>query len=152
VLALPDRRRGLNFNPKGNAMTTPAATRRGFKTTEFWATTVAPVVLTALTFLYHRDFSGYVQAAAITATGVSTAAYAISRAHLKRPSSLGAVVFDVQALLPAVKQAVADALAAHAALPTAQVTANPTPPTVQVKKAPGKQPTKTVAAPPPTGP
>jgi hypothetical protein len=133
-------------------MTTPAATRRGYKTTEFWATTVAPIVLTALTFLYHRDFSGYVQAAAIIATGVSTAAYAISRAHLKRPTSVANVFFDVQALVPTIKQAIADALTARAAVPTSQITANPTPPTVQVKKAPGKQPTKTVAAPPPTGP
>jgi hypothetical protein len=97
-------------------MTASAPVRRGPFTTEFWASTVAPIVLTAATFIWHRDFSGYVQAAALLATGLSVAAYAISRAHLKRPTSVANVVFDVQALIPAVKQAVEDALRVRGAL------------------------------------
>lgn len=128
-------------------MTTPAPTRRGYKTTEFWFTTVAPVLLTAATFIWHRDFSGYVQAAALAATGISTAAYAISRAHLKRPTSVASVVFDVHALLPAVKQAVEDALTVRKNLPTtsgdsANVTVTTAPPNPGrgVKKAPATPP------------
>lgn len=111
------------------------ATRRGLYTTEFWLSTVAPVVLTACTFIFHRDFSGYVQAAAIAATGISVAAYAISRAHLKRPTSIASVVFDVQALVPAVKQAVEDALKAKRALPTGGSSGNVTVTTATVKPA-----------------
>lgn len=78
----------------------------GYRTTEFWATAVAPIVLALLTFVFHRDFSGYVQAAALAAAGVSTAAYAIGRAHLKRPTTVANLLYDAHHLAPIVGEAV----------------------------------------------
>jgi hypothetical protein len=88
----------------------------GWKTTELYAT-LAPIVLTALTFAFHRDFSGYVQAAGLAVSGLAAAAYAISRAHLKRPVDLATLLFDVKALLPIGKEAAAVAATVKAATP-----------------------------------
>lgn len=105
------------------------APKAGYKTTEFWVTTVAPIVLTVLTFLFHRDFSAYVPAVALVATCISTAAYAISRAHLKRPVNLASLLFDVEALTPLIKQIVEAVITTHKAVPaTSAPTATPLPP------------------------
>lgn len=74
----------------------------GYKTTEFM-TVLGPLVLTTLTLIFHRDFSGYVQAAGIAVSGIAAAAYAISRAHLKRPVDAATALYDLAALLQVLK-------------------------------------------------
>ena len=101
-------------------MTVPLvpATKPGYRTTELYAT-LTPVVLTALTMVFHRDFSGYVQAAGIAVSGIAAAAYAVSRAHLKRPVDLASALFDLRALLLVAGDVGAAAKAAQAAAPVA---------------------------------
>ena len=77
--------------------------RRGYKTSELYAV-LAPIVLTALTLVFHRDFSGYVQAAGIVGSGLAAGAYAIGRAHLKRPTDLASAWYDLQALAPVAQE------------------------------------------------
>lgn len=74
--------------------------KAGLRTSEFWATSVVPALLAVATLVWHRDFSGYVQAAALVAAGVSSAVYAVGRAHLKRPVDLRSILYDLHALVP----------------------------------------------------
>ena len=101
-------------------MTSPTVlspvTRRGYTTTEFYAI-LAPFALTILTMVFHRDFSGYVPAAGLIISGLGAAAYAVSRAGLKRPVDLAALLYDVRALLPVAKDAAAVAGEVKAAAP-----------------------------------
>ena len=90
----------------------------GYRTSELYAV-LAPLVVTVLTMIFHRDFSGYVQAAGIVVSGVAAAAYAVSRAHLKRPVDLASALFDLRALLPVAGDVGAAAKAAQAAAPVA---------------------------------
>ena len=78
----------------------------GYRTSELYAV-LAPLVVTVLTMIFHRDFSGYVQAAGIVVSGIAAAAYAVSRAHLKRPVDLASLLWDVKALLPVGRDAAA---------------------------------------------
>lgn len=71
---------------------------RGVKTSELYVT-LTPMILTALTFVFHKDFSGYVQAAGVAVSGISAAVYALSRAHLKRPVDLASALYDLRAVL-----------------------------------------------------
>lgn len=89
----------------------------GLRTTEFWATAVAPMLLALATFIWHRDFSGYVQAAALAAAGISTAIYSLGRAHLKRPVDLKSVLYDLHALTPIGREVASTVEQVGAALP-----------------------------------
>lgn len=120
-------------------MTTPAPPvvpkpKIGLKTSELYVT-LAPAVLTVMTLIFHRDFSGYVQAAALVATGLSAAAYAVSRAHLKRPVDLASALYDLRALLPVGKDAAAVVAEVKAATPKATKAAPKAAPPVDAKQA-----------------
>jgi hypothetical protein len=79
-------------------------------------------VLSLITLLFHRDLhlAGYVPAAALAVSALATLGF-FAEALLKRngglPKTVGAAVVDVEQLLPAIKQAVTDALAVRSALP-----------------------------------
>lgn len=59
------------------------AIKPGYLTTEFYVT-LAGFVLPLCTFIWHRDFSGYVQTVAQAAAAIASVAYIISRAVVKR--------------------------------------------------------------------
>lgn len=81
-----------------------ASVKTGYRTTEFWLVLLS-YLATAGTYLFHQDFSGYVQLGATVASGVATAVYALVRAHLKRPVTLGALAYDLKALIDALDSA-----------------------------------------------
>ena len=107
----------------------------------------AGTVLTIIDQIFHSDLhlSPWLTSASYALAALGAVGWIAEAIVKKHPKSIGQAVVDVEQVLPMVKQAIADVLAARAATPTAQVTANPTPPAVLVKKTPGKQPVKTVA-------
>ena len=119
-------------------MTSPAPTvltptiKQGTRTTEFWLSTVVPALLAVATLVFHRDFSAYVPAVAIAVSAISAAAYAVSRANLKKPVDLASLLFDVKALLPVAKAAEQAAVEVRKVVPPKNPTAGSNP-TVTVK-------------------
>jgi hypothetical protein len=65
--------------------------RPGWATSEFYVTAFSAVA-TLATLIWHKDFSGYVQAAALLASGIAGGWYSHSRTTLKKVASVGVQV------------------------------------------------------------
>jgi hypothetical protein len=102
--------------------------------------------LSLVTLLFHRDLhlDGYVPAAALGVSALATLGF-FAEALLKRngglPKTVQAAVVDVEQLLPAIRQAVADALSVRNELPRK-------PSAAAVAKSPAAVPIAPVAAKP----
>ena len=84
------------------ALTNATDPRRGVKTSEFWVSLLSlPAVLGLLDSVFHSDFAPRVQMTAVILAGVTSAVYTLTRAHLKRPSNLSALGYDLKAILAA---------------------------------------------------
>lgn len=80
----------------------------GYRTSEFAGAVVVPALLTLATLIWHKDFSGYVQAAMAGVMAFTSAAYALGRAHLKKPVDLSSLVWDLKQLIPIGTEVVQD--------------------------------------------
>lgn len=98
--------------------TTQPAIKPGILTSELWLTVLTHVAW-VIAFVFHRDFSSYVPAAAVGAAAVATLVYAIGRAHLKLPRTKADVILDEQRLAPVLGPLMAEVRGAVAAVEAA---------------------------------